>query len=149
MTFVLALKVVHVIAAIVAVGANVTYAFWLRQAGQQRDRLVFTIASIRRLDNMLATPAYIVLLVTGIGMIVSGAFSFSALWIQVALGLYVLATLLGIFLYSPTIKRQLAAAEEDPASEAYRAAASRGNLLGIVITVIVLVIVVLMVTKPT
>lgn len=149
MTFVLALKVVHVIAAIVAVGANVTYAFWLRQAGtRDRDRLVFTIASIRRLDNMLATPAYIVLLVTGIGMIVSGAFSFSALWIQVALGLYVLATLMGIFLYSPTIKRQLAAAEADPTSEAYRAAASRGNLLGIAITAIVLIIVVLMVTKP-
>jgi uncharacterized membrane protein len=149
MTIELALKVVHVIAAIVAVGANVTYAFWLRQAGtKDRDRLVFTIGSIRRLDNLIATPAYVVLLLTGIGMVVSGAFSFSAAWIQVAIVLYVVTVLIAIFMYSPTLKRQLAEAEADPGSEAYRAAASRGNLLGIVVIVIVLVIVVLMVTKP-
>ena len=44
------LKVVHVLAAIVAVGANLTYAFWLGRAGTDRDRLVWTIGSIRRLD---------------------------------------------------------------------------------------------------
>ena len=33
MDLTLVLKVIHVIAAIVAVGANVTYAFWLRRAG--------------------------------------------------------------------------------------------------------------------
>ena len=150
MPIALALKVVHVIAAIVAVGANLTYAFWLRRAGtENRDRLVFTIESIRKLDNFLANPAYAVLLVTGVGMVLSGAFSFSQLWIQVAIALYVLALLMGIFLYSPAIKRQLAAAEADPRSAEYRAAAGRSNVLGILTTLDVLVIVVLMVTKPT
>jgi uncharacterized membrane protein len=148
-SIVLILKVVHVLAAITALGANVTYAFWLRQAGtKDRDRLVFTIASIRNLDNRIATPAYIVVLLTGIGMVVSGQFSFSAGWIQAALALYVAAVLIGILLYAPVIKRQLAEAEADPSSAAYRAVASRANLLGIIEIVIVVIIVFLMVTKP-
>lgn len=149
MDLALGLKVVHILAAIVALGANVTYAFWLRQAGTtDRDRLVFTIASIRKLDNTIATPAYVVVLLTGLGMVFSGRFSFSAGWIQAALALYVLAVLIGIFLYAPTIRRQLTEAEADPSSAAYAAVAGRSNLLGIVEIAIVLVIVVLMVTKP-
>jgi len=149
MTLALLLKVVHVLAAIVAVGANLTYAFWLRRAGtDDRERLVWTIESIRRLDNLIATPAYVVVLLTGLGMVVSGAFSFSTGWIQVAIGLYVLVVILSITLYAPALRRQLTAAEADPSSAAYRAAASRSNILGILVTLIVLVIVVLMVTKP-
>ena len=149
MDLALALKVVHIIAAIVAVGANVTYAFWLRQAGTtDRDRLVFTIASIKKLDNTLATPAYIVVLLTGLGMVFLGVFSFTTGWIQAALALYVLVVILSVAAYSPALRRQLREAEADPGSAAYRAAASRSNVLGIVVTAIVLVIVVLMVTKP-
>lgn len=149
MTIALVLKVIHVIAAITAVGANLTYAFWLRRAGtDDRERLVFTIESIRRLDNMIATPAYVVVLLTGLGMVFSGVFSFGDLWLQVALVLYVLVVLIGIFLYSPTIKRQVAEAEKDPKSDAYRAVASRSNLLGLAVVAIVLVIVFLMVAKP-
>ncbi len=149
MSAVLLLKVVHVIAAIVAVGANVTYAFWLRRAGTaDRDRLVFTIDTIRKLDKMIATPAYVVVLLTGLAMVFLGAFSFEANWIRAAIGLYVLVVILSIVLYAPAVKRQLAEAEADPSSPAYRAAASRSNLLGILVLVTVLVIVVLMVAKP-
>jgi uncharacterized membrane protein len=149
MSIALLLKVVHVLAAIVAVGANLTYAFWLRRAGRaDRERLVWTIESIRRLDNLIATPAYVVVLLTGLGMVFSGAFSFSTGWIQVAIGLYVLVVIVSIALYVPALRRQLTAAEADPSSAAYRAAASRSNILGIAVTAIVLVIVVLMVTKP-
>ena len=149
MSIALLLKVVHVLAAIVAVGANLTYAFWLRRAGtDDRDRLVWTIGSIRRLDKLIATPAYVVVLLTGLAMVFSGAFSFTAGWIQVALGLYVLVVILSIAMYTPALRRQLTEAEADPSSAAYRAAASRSNVFGIVVILIVLVIVVLMVTKP-
>ena len=144
------LKVIHVIAAIVAVGANLTYAFWLRRAGtDDRERLVWTYRIHRgRLDNLIATPAYVVVLLSGLGMVFTGAFSFSAGWIQVALGLYVLVVILSIALYAPALRRQLTEAEADPSSAPYRAAAARSNLLGILVMVIVLVIVFLMVTKP-
>jgi len=149
MSAVLLLKVVHIIAAIVAVGANVTYAFWLRRAGTaDRERLVFTIDTIRKLDNMIATPAYVVVLLTGLAMVFLGAFSFETNWIRAAIGLYVLVVILSIALYAPALRRQLAEAQVDPSSAAYRAAASRSTTLGIVVMIIVLVIVVLMVAKP-
>ena len=97
---------------------------------------------------MIATPAYVVVLLTGLAMVFLGAFSFETNWIRVAIGLYVLVVILSIALYAPSLRRQLAEAEADPSSAAYRAAASRSNLLGIVVLVIVLVIVVLMVAKP-
>jgi uncharacterized membrane protein len=142
------LKIVHILAAVVALGANVTYAFWLRHAGLDQSRLVFVIAGIRRLDNRLANPAYIVLLVTGILLVVTGAFSFSAGWISASFALYFATALLGIFAFAPALRRQLAEAEKDPSTEAYAAAARRSTLLGILTTAIVVVIVVLMVTKP-
>ena len=37
MSLFIALKVIHVLSAITAVGANVTYAFWLRRGGTDRD----------------------------------------------------------------------------------------------------------------
>ena len=148
MSLLLVLKVIHVLAAITAVGANLTYTYWLRYAGTDRDRLVWTMKGIRRLDNFVATPAYVVLAITGVLMVVAGAFSFQAGWIIAAIVLYVLVVILGIALYAPALKRQIAEAEADPTSAAYAAGASRTNLFGIVTTATVLVIVVLMVTKP-
>jgi uncharacterized membrane protein len=145
---VLVLKVLHVLAAIVAVGANLTYAFWLRWAGTDRDRLIWTIGSIRRLDRTVANPGYIVVLLTGIGMVVAGAYSFETGWIVASIALYVLTALLGLFAFAPAIRRQLAEAEGDPTSPAYAAAARRTTILGLLTTAVVVVIVVLMVTKP-
>ena len=144
----LILKVVHVLSAIVAVGANVTYAFWLRRSGRDRDRIVDAIGGVRTLDRRLANPAYIVLLITGIGMVLTGAYSFETGWIAASVGLYVLTAILGITMFAPAIRRQLAEAERDPSSEAYAAAERRTALLGLVTTAIVVLIVVLMVTKP-
>ena len=148
MTLLVILKIVHVLAAITAVGANLTYTYWMRYAGQDRDRLVWTMRGIRRLDNLIATPAYVVLLVTGVLMVVGGAFSFQTGWIIAAIVLYVLVVILGIALYAPGLKRQIAEAEADPTSPAYAEAARRTNLYGAITTAVVLVIVVLMVAKP-
>jgi uncharacterized membrane protein len=147
-SLVLLLKLIHVLAAITAVGANLTYTYWLRYAGQDRDRLVWTMNGIRRLDNFIATPSYVVLGITGVLMVLAGAFSFTTGWIIVAIVLYVLLIILGIALYAPALKRQIAEAETDPTSAAYAEAARRTNTYGVITTATVLVIVVLMVTKP-
>jgi uncharacterized membrane protein len=148
MSLVLLLKVIHVLAAITAVGANLTYTYWMRYAGQDRDRLVWTMNGIRRLDNFIATPAYVVLLITGVLMVVGGVFSFQTGWIIAAIALYVVVVLMGIVFYSPALKRQIAEAEADPTSTAYAEAARRTNMFGMITTAVVLVIVVLMVAKP-
>ena len=142
------LKVLHILAAIVAVGSNVTYAFWLRRAGLDRERLVYTIEGIQRLDSRIANPAYILVLLTGLGMVALGAFSFTTGWIVAAIVLYVALVVVGIAIFSPAIRRQLEEARRDPSSPAYAAAAARSNLFGIGTLVVVLAIVFLMVTKP-
>lgn len=149
MDLVLLLKLAHVVAAIVAVGANLTYAFWLRLAGRDRDRLVWTIGGIRRLDNLVATPAYVVLLVTGVLMILGGHFSFQTSWIAVSIVLYFGVAIIGIAAFAPALRRQLAEAERGPDSQAYRDAERRSNVLGVVTVAIALIIVTLMVTMPS
>ncbi len=148
MSLVLLLKLIHVLAAITAVGANLTYTYWLRYAGLDRDRLLWTMRGIRRLDNFIATPAYVVLAITGVLMVLTGAFSFTQGWIIAGIALYVLVVILGIALYAPALKRQIAEAEADPTSPAYAEAARRSNIYGIITIGTVLLIVVLMVTKP-
>ena len=148
MTLFLLLKVVHVLAAIVAVGANVTYAFWLSWAGRDRERLIWSIEGVRRLDRKFANPGYIVVLITGISMVITGGYRFAQGWISAAIALYILTAIVGIAAFAPAIRRQLAEAEADPGSEAYEAAARRVNLLGGLTTAIVGAIVFLMVTKP-
>ena len=142
------LRVAHVLAAITAVGANLTYPFWSRYAGQDRDRLVWTMKGIRRLDNFIATPAYIVVLITGVLMVIGGVVSFQTGWVVASLALYVVLVVLGMAFYSPALKRQIAEAEKDVTSPAYTAAARRTSMIGMLTTAVALVIVALMVTKP-
>jgi uncharacterized membrane protein len=148
LTLYLALKVIHVLAAIVAVGGNLTYAFWLRRAGHDRDRLIWTIEGVRRFDRAIANPTYVVLLISGVLMVLNGSWRFDQLWIALALVLYVFVALLGILVYAPVVRRQLAEAERDHRSAVYATFERRSTFLGVVTTSIVIVIVILMVTKP-
>lgn len=148
MSVILLLKLVHVLAAIVAVGSNVTYAFWLRRAGRDRAQLLFALQGVRALDRRIANPAYIVLGITGPAMVLAGVFSFTTGWIAASIALYIGVALLGILVFAPAVRRQVAEAERDPASPAYDAAARRTTRLGWLTTAAALAIVVLMVTKP-
>lgn len=148
MSVIVLLKLIHVLAAIVAVGSNVTYAFWLGRAGRDRERLLFALQGVRALDRRIANPAYIVLGITGPAMVLAGAFSFTSGWILASLVLYVGVALLGIGVFAPAIRRQVAEAERDPSSPAYERAARRTVMLGWLTTGVALAIVFLMVTKP-
>jgi uncharacterized membrane protein len=148
MSLFIALKVVHILSAITAVGANVTYAFWLRRAGLDRDRLLYSIEGVRRMDRVIANPAYILVLASGVLMVLTGAYSFETGWIAAAIILYILTAIVGITLFAPAIRRQQAEAARDPGSAAYASAAGRSNLLGVLTVAIVIVIVYLMVAKP-
>ena len=148
MSLIVAVKVIHVVAAIVAVGANVTYALWLNRAKRDRAHLTFALHGIRQLDSFVANPAYVVLGITGPAMVLLGAFSFTQGWIVVSLALYVVVAVLGIAVFAPALRRQAAEAERDATSAAYAAAERRTSILGAITTGIALVIVVLMVSKP-
>lgn len=143
-------KFLHILMAIIAVGFNISYGIWLARAAREDQHALHVLRGIKILDDRFANPAYALLLVTGIIMILISPFELVTFWILAALGIYGVLVVLGAAVYSPTLRRQIAVMEtEGSGSAAYQRLAARGRTVGIVLGVLVLVIVFLMVTKPT
>ncbi|HEX8217698.1 MAG TPA: DUF2269 family protein [Chloroflexia bacterium] len=145
----LILKWLHILLAIAAIGTNLTYSVWLVRASKKPEVLPFTLRGVKILDDWIANPSYALLLVTGIGLVLIGAWPLTTTWILISLVLYVLAVVLGLLVYTPTLRQQIKlvdAGKHD--SEEYAALDRRGRVLGIVLAVLVVAIVFLMVVKP-
>jgi uncharacterized membrane protein len=146
----LLLKWLHVLAAIVAVGANVTYGIWIARASRNPDVLSFTLGGVKLIDDRIANPAYGALLITGLLMVFVVRLSLTTPWLLTALVLYVLVVLVGLFGYTPTLRRQIQVLDSEGfSSPAYEALARRGMMLGVVLAVLTVAIVFLMVVKPS
>ena len=125
----------HVVAAITALGANVTYFFWLTRAAGDTATLPFTLGTIRVLENYLANPSYGVAGVTGL--------------VLSSIVLYPAVGALGGRLYGPNLRRQIALAREGGGESGdYQALHGRGNRIGALIVVLVLIIIYLMMAQP-
>lgn len=145
----LILKWLHVLSAITAVGSNLTYAIWLTRADRQPDALPFTLRGVKLIDDRMANPAYGLLLITGLSMAFVGRIALTTPWLLTALILFVGVILLGMFGYTPTLRRQIALLDEAGAgSAAYQAMARRGLMLGRILALLVVIIVFMMVVKP-
>ncbi|MBE3560072.1 MAG: SirB2 family protein [Ktedonobacteraceae bacterium] len=143
-------KFIHILLAIIAFGFNATYALWLVRAQQKPEHLDFALRGVKILDDYFANPAYLLLLVSGLTMVLLSGYTLTTFWLLAALILWVVAIALGYGVYTPTLSRQirvLAAAGHE--SEEFRALSTRGSILGIILAVLVLLILVLMVFKPT
>ncbi len=145
----LLLKLLHVLAAIVAVGTNVTYSVWIATGSRDPKVLPFALRGVKLIDDRLANPAYGLLLVTGAAMILVGSIPLTTPWLLVSFALYVIVVLVGLLGYTPTLKRQIRLLESDgPESAAYKSTSVRGIFLGVVLGVLVVCIVFFMVVKP-
>ena len=144
-----ALKFVHILLAITAVGFNASYAIWTQRAARSPEHLDFALRGVKFLDDRVANPAYGLLLLTGLTMVFVGHLSLTTFWIGAALVLWLAAILLGVLLYTPALRRQIQALESHgPESAEYRSTSSRSTVSGITTSVVVLVILVMMVFKP-
>jgi uncharacterized membrane protein len=143
-------KWVHVLMAIIAVGFNASYAVWLARVARAPEHQGYVLRGVKVLDDRFANPAYAVLLLTGLWMIAISPWEITTFWVLTALILYSITVVLAAAIYTPTLRKQIAALEsEGSTSEAYRRLAARSRVTGIVLGVIVVGIVFLMVTKPT
>jgi uncharacterized membrane protein len=151
MSFLVLVKFVHVLLAIIAVGFNASYGVWLARLGAQPVATQsYVLKGLKRLDDRFANPAYVLLAVTGVTMVFVGELRFVTFWIAGGIVLWAIAVALGFFVYTPMLRKQIGALEtEGPESDDYRRYASNSRFVGILLAVIVLVIVFLMVTKPT
>lgn len=143
------LLLIHILAAIVALGANVTYAFWLSLAERDRGHLDFAIGGMGRIDRVLSNPSYAVLLLTGILLMLAGEYTLEHPWLVAAIVLYFVSGLISVTLFTPAIRAQLAAGAEGPGGPAYQASARRSRRMAWLGVTVVVVIVFLMVVKPT
>jgi uncharacterized membrane protein len=141
-------KFLHVLLAIVAVGFNASYGIWLARAAREPEHRAHVLRGIKVLDDRFANPAYALLLVTGLTMVWVGDVDLTQFWLAGGLTLYAVAVLLGLFVYTPTLRRQIRAVEAGDDAELARLSA-RGTAIGVALAVDVVVIVFLMVTKPT
>ncbi len=128
---------------------DASYGIWLARAAKAPQATQsHVLRTIKFLDDRIANPAYGLLLVTGLLMIFSAGIPIR-LWIALAIGLWLVLLVVGLGVYTPTLRDQIRVLEsEGPGSEEYQRLAARGRTLGIVLGIIVIVIVFLMVTKP-
>jgi uncharacterized membrane protein len=144
-----ALKFVHILLAITAVGFNASYAIWLQRAKRSPEHELFALRGVKFLDDRIANPAYGLLLLTGLLMVLLSGLRLTTFWIAAAIALWLIAMISGLALYTPTLRRQIAALEASGAHSAeYRALDQRSTVYGIAIAVVVLLILLLMVFKP-
>jgi uncharacterized membrane protein len=147
--FYLLLEWLHVVAAIIAVGANATYGIWIARASRTPAMLPFTLQVIKQIDDRVANPAYGVLLLTGLAMVYSLGASLTTPWLLLSLIAYLLIALIGMFAYTPLLKRQIEALDRDGFdSPVYQAIARRGTMIGIILATLAMIVVFLMVVKP-
>jgi len=149
LTIYLLIKVLHVFAAIVAVGTNITYGVWIGRAKRDPASLPFALRGVKFLDDRVANPCYGLLVLTGFAMAGISKMPLTTPWILAAIGLVLIVFGVAMFGYTPTLRRQIEALDRSGAnSSQYMALAGRSTRLGAVLGVLVAAIVILMVVKP-
>ena len=143
------LMFIHISSAITAVGANVTYGVWSVRARHEPEHVGFALKGIKFIDDRIANPAYGVVFLTGVGMVVAGHWAITTLWIVIAVVLFLGIALVGFAYFTPLMKTQLALVDAGQATSPEFAALSRRNaLIGPALGVLVLLILAMMVFKP-
>ncbi len=149
-TFTIA-KFFHIVFAIVAVGWNASYGLWLARAARQAQEVqLFTLRTIKLMDDRVANPLYGLLLLSGLFMAYQAGYPLlTTRWILGALVLYAVALVMAFTLITPNFRAALRALESEGAeSAAYKRAMARGRALGTIVGVLVPAIVFLDVTEP-
>jgi uncharacterized membrane protein len=146
-----AVKFVHILFSIAAVGFNASYAVWTVRARRDPANLEFALKGVKFMDDYIANPAYIGLLITGLAMVFLLPWNLlHSFWLEAALVLWVIVALLGYGVYTPTLSRQIKVlAAKGARDEQYKWLDQRAQRIGPALGVIVIVIVGLMVFKPT
>ena len=144
------LKFLHVVLAIIAVGFNASYGILIGRARKAGTvQLGFALRTVKVLDDYVANPCYGLLLLTGVGMVHTAGYPWSLMWIHVSLALLILAFIIAIVFYTPTLRKQIAILESRGADDAeFVRLSKRGAMLGGILGVIAMTIVALMVFKP-
>ncbi|MDX2137180.1 MAG: DUF2269 family protein [Chloroflexota bacterium] len=137
----------HIMSAMMAIGFNFTYIVWIRRGQANPETLPSALKGVKFIDDFLANPLYIAAGVTGLLMILMG--KSVASFLVVAIVIYLIDMAAAYLIYTPMVSRQIRLLTEQGAdSAAYRAIASRSNIVGALLGVGAVVIVALKIFEP-
>jgi len=140
---------VYLLLLIVAMGPNVTYAFWIQRATANQEVLPFTLKGIKVINDRIVLPATGLALIAWIVMIYVSSQSLLIPWVLLTAVFWLAAFFIGLLGYSPSLRKQIALAESAGADDdEYKSAAWRGMILGIAIGIVFLLILLLMAFQP-
>ncbi|HEX5039836.1 MAG TPA: DUF2269 family protein [Candidatus Limnocylindria bacterium] len=143
------LKTLHILLAIVAVGFNISYGVWQFRAAREPEHMGWALRGIKFMDDRVANPSYVGLILVGILLVILGPWEFTDSWVAAAIVLYLVMGAVALALYSPTLTNQIAAYEAGGAgSMEFRRLTARGRVLAAILAFLVGLIIVLMVVKP-
>jgi uncharacterized membrane protein len=147
----------HITAAIVGFGSTFATALFFPVAQKMGTRYLPFVHRVQiSIYRMLATPALVIVLATGIYQVSEANYSFGDLWISASFVIIiVLGGLLGAY-FTPTDKRLGAMVEQELAaggdgvqlSEAYQRGARTEGMMGALAGLLIVAAVFLMVVKP-
>lgn len=138
------LKLLHIFVAVVALGTSAGLGIVLEFYGDDPTHGSFVLRAIERMIPLVVLPGYALLLASGLWM-ASTAWSFSARWIQLALGLW-FAGLACLGLSLLALRRQ--SRLQSSAGYAYVRYAVASRVSGAAFGFVVILILYLMVFKP-
>jgi uncharacterized membrane protein len=145
----LTLKLLHVLSAILAFGASLTYSVWALRGLKEPQHEGFALRGIQWLDTWLVNPAFTVAGLSGWGLVWLYQLPLGLAWVWGSLALWAFSTLLAWGLYRPLARRQWAAFERGGAQDAdYQRLSLRAARLGVIFTAANVGLVLLMVFKP-
>ncbi len=148
-TIYLILKYIHILAAITAVGANITYGVWNARSQSDTAHLGFALKGIKFIDDRIANPAYGVVFLTGLIMVFVGSWGFK-LWIIAAVVLFIAVVVVAVAAYSPLLVRMIKLVDAgQTTSPEFAGLVNRNRIIGIVFAILLALIVGLMVFKPS
>ena len=147
-TTVQVLLTLHILTALVAVGATVSYFFWLRRAALAPESRSFTLETIRLLERRMVMPAYVIVLLTGLGLIDRAGWAWSTPWLELSIQFFIV--LLGLVGFHARVIKGLIALVADGSADSadYDRVHARGRILLGLKVVVIIVLVYLMVFKP-
>jgi uncharacterized membrane protein len=145
------LKTLHIVLAIVAVGFSASYGLIIgraRKAG--RAELTFALKTVQAMGDYVANPGFVLLFLTGFGMIRMSGLPMGTRWVHVSMALLFLAMGLGFGVAGPTLRKQIAVLEaRGPDDPEFQSLSKRGAIVGGILGVLSLVVIYLMVHKPS
>ena len=143
----LSLKWLHIASDCIGFGSNATHIFWLLAANADPVHGSNILRLIKKIDDRLAVPSYIVATICGTTMWLS-LWPTNTPWIIVSLVLTLVLAAMGTA-YGPFMKKWIRLTAQQPPDHRQIAALSRGLTFSwIGITVSVFVVLYLMVWKP-